>query len=498
MRKFVSYWVPVLLLSYSVLALPATDNQGSGAPPVSMDARFSRFDTIAHIRRNHRSLAPQAESISHWSAYYNVNPVLLVNIAKASSSQRELTSASIRDLAESLGKLARRQARTSHPELTSEQALAGELGSIYSLAPEDAAGLIAKTRSETAAAGIVHSLQAATEVPPALDLPFTQPQAWEFNGVHTWTGNDDGSPMSSLDFARQFSSAWGEGTSDDWVTAASDGEVTVYSSCYVQILHDSGWASRYYHLDNLQVTTGQRVQAGDRLANYADDLTQALCSGGHSSGPHLHFALLKDGQYFSLQDIALSGYLVHPGDSSYDSSSARMWLEKRDVRYFAQQAPISQEEGDNTIDYRYNGMWFSPDHNGHGLNFEITESPQEGGSRKTIFIVMYTYDDDGLANFYVGNRDFERWRSDESMVVDMIQTAGGDFSSLQPVDFDDPEDVKPAGQIEVRFFDCTNAQTEIDLDERSSGQSVDWTLDLVKIIGVPDHVCDAASLPLED
>ena len=492
------FCVLLLLMILSSPVLPATTSASTEVPMVSTDRRLSGFDTIRHVQRNHHGLAAQAESISHWSAYYTVNPILLINIVKARSSREELTPQSIKSLAGSLGALAAQRARGAQIEASSPQSLAAELGGLYSLTVDVASEVLDLTRAETAAAGLTARIEVATDIPPALDLPFNQPQSWQFNGVHTWTGDDDGAPMSSLDFANTWSQGWGDDTSGDWVTAASDGRVNVFSSCFVQVLHDSGWATRYYHLDNLQVTSGQRVLAGDLIGNYANDSEQAICSGGHSNGPHLHFALLKDGQYFSLQDIALSGYLIHPGATSYDAAHDRMWLDKRGQRFYAFGPAIFKEEGDNTIDYRYNGMWFSPDHNGHGLNFEITEYPQEGGSRKTVFIVMYSYDDDGLANYYVGNRDYERWRSDESMIVDMVQTAGGDFTGLSPIDFDDPADVNPAGQVEVRFLDCINAQTELNLDERSSGQPFSHSIDLVKLIGVPDHVCDAASLPLTE
>jgi hypothetical protein len=263
------------------------------------------------------------------------------------------------------------------------------------------------------------------------------------------------------------------------------------------VRHDSGWATRYYHLDQLTVSSGQSLLAGQQIGIYADNEEQALCQGGHSAGPHVHFALMKDGSYYSLQDIALSGYLVHPGTTSYDASRDRMWLDKRDTRYFAFDQAIQTEPGDNTIDYRYNGMWLPTGHNGHGFSVDISEAPAEQGSRKTVFIAFYTYDDFGVANFYAGNVDFERWRSDQAMVIDMLQTAGGDFTNLSPIDIGDPEDAKFAGYISLRFLDCNNAIADISLDERSSGQPVEHSLELVKLIGVPDHVCEAASLPLE-
>jgi len=39
---------------------------------------------------------------------------------------------------------------------------------------------------------------------------------------------------------------------------------------------------------------------------------------------------------------------------------------------------------------------------------------------------------------------------------------------------------------------------EISLNERSSGQIVNHSISVTKLIGVPDHVCAAASLPLPE
>jgi murein DD-endopeptidase MepM/ murein hydrolase activator NlpD len=455
---------------------------------VIQDSRFSGFDAIEYVRRTHSGLAAHAEAISHWAGYYGVNPILLAHAAERDAAAAPFGAAAVRSLAERISAFASGQEDTAR--------LAAMLSQALSVSVLDAEGLLDGTRSAMRFAGLSLPLAIVEASPPALDLPFAEPQAWQFNGAHTWTGSDDGSPMSSLDWASSWSQRWGDDTSNDWVAAAHDGEVTVFSSCFVHVQHPGGWSTRYYHLDNVLVTTGQRVRAGDRLANYANDEEQALCSGGHSNTPHMHFALLRDGQYVSLSDIAVSGYAVHPGSSSYDTHRDRMWLEKRGQRYYAFDLPIGRQPGDNTIDYRYNGMWYSPDHDGHGMNIEITESPDGEASRHTVFLVMYTYDDAGDANFYVGNRDFERWRSDEGQEIELLQTAGGDLVDLSPIDFDNPDQVMPAGQAEVRFLDCNRARVALLLYERTSGQPVEHSLALQRLIGVPAHVCEAASLPL--
>ena len=490
-----AFWLGVLAAALPILAVSAPSGEPTTTPstPIAMDSRFSGFDAIAYVQRHDPALANQAEAISHWAGYYGVNPLLLARMAGLQLREGKWPGLPVRRLAE---RLSNAKAGLMAAGRKAPAQIAPALATTMTLSPDSAVQLLQATRQDMLDAGLSMTLAVTSERPPALDLPFAAPQAWQFNGVHTWTGDDDGSPMSSLDFTRSWALDWGSDTSEDWVAASHDGEVTVLSSCFVQVQHPQGWATRYYHLDNVVVVTGQQVQAGDLLANYAGNKQQALCSGGHSTGPHVHFALLRDGQYAGLGNVPLSGYLVHPGSSSYDTNHDRMWLEKRDRRYYAFSEQIAAEPGDNRIDYRYNGMWYAPEHDGHGMNIEISEWPDGEGSRKSVFLVMYTYDDAGDANFYVGNVDFNRWRSDESMVIDLLQTAGGDLSNLAAIDFTDPEQVMPAGQAEVAFDDCNTARVDLLLYERTSGQPVEHSLELLRLIGVPPHVCEAASLPL--
>jgi hypothetical protein len=457
--------------------------------PLRMDARFSGFDTIAHVRRTHPGLADQAIAISHWEGYYSVNPILLGHLAGELAAP---DSGAIRQLARSL----RTETDAVEAHLATGSQPAQSLQRVLGLSVESLNALVSKTRADMATAGISRVQAVIASEPPLMDLPFPARLRWQFNGVHTFTGDDNGSPMSSLDFTSSWSQRWRDDTSGDIVTAAHDGEVTVFSDCFVQIQHANGWGTRYYHLDEVPVFTGQKVRAGHRIGIYAGLRPQALCSGGHSTGPHLHFSLLRDGRYTSIADLVLSGYRVHPGEESYDSSPERMWLEKRELRYFAYGSAVGQEPGDNTIDYRYNGMWYTPEHSGHGLNIELTELPAGDGTRKVVFVVLYTYDDGGEANFYVGNRDFDRWRSDESMTIELLQTAGGDLTNLSPIDFMNPDHVKPVGGVELLFRDCNTVSVKLQLQERTSGQPAYHLLELDRLIGVPPHVCMAASLPL--
>lgn len=434
----------------------ASESEGMDST-ILLDNRFSGFDAIAHVRREHPQLDGLAEAISHWAGYYSVNPIVLAReVAQAPSVPKNADG--VKRLAAALAEMGRAQVQATPPQ-----------------SPEST----------------------SADQPPVMDLPFAYPQAWLFNGVHTWTGSDDGAPMSSIDFVESWQQRWGDDTSANLVAAAHDGEVTVFSSCFVHVQHPGGWGTRYYHLDGLVVENGQQVLAGQALGVYAGIESQALCGGGHSTGPHLHFALTHDNQYTEIGNHAFSGYLVHPGEYSYDARASHMWLEKRGEKYFGYARKIAHETGDSIIDYRYNGMWYTPEHDGHGVNIEISEFTDGEGSRKSVFVIVYTYDDDREANFYVGASEFERWRSDETMSINMLQTSGGNLADLLPIDFDDPGQATPAGSVQVRFFDCGQAQVDLMLIDRVSGQVAHQPLQLTRLIGVPDHACNAASLPLE-
>ncbi|HBB9961724.1 TPA: M23 family metallopeptidase [Vibrio parahaemolyticus] len=77
------------------------------------------------------------------------------------------------------------------------------------------------------------------------------------------------------------------------ITATGNGIVRIarysYSAGnYVEIEHDTHYKTRYFHLNHLSVKEGQHVRRG-----------QIIGLSGHtglSSGPHLHYELLKDGK----------------------------------------------------------------------------------------------------------------------------------------------------------------------------------------------------------
>lgn len=101
--------------------------------------------------------------------------------------------------------------------------------------------------------------------------------------IHPTTGEEK--LHSGIDFAAE------QGTA---VTAAADGIVVKTgedTACgrYVIILHGNGDATYYSCLDEILVEEGQQVSRRDQIATVG--------STGTSTGPHLHFAVSRDGKY---------------------------------------------------------------------------------------------------------------------------------------------------------------------------------------------------------
>ena len=79
------------------------------------------------------------------------------------------------------------------------------------------------------------------------------------------------------------------------IVAAADGVVTDAGltagfGAWVKIRHADGSVTLYGHVNTWLVTVGQRVMAGDQIAT--------IGNRGQSTGPHLHFSVLKNGTDF--------------------------------------------------------------------------------------------------------------------------------------------------------------------------------------------------------
>lgn len=89
---------------------------------------------------------------------------------------------------------------------------------------------------------------------------------------------------SGIDFAS---------TSGSGVQAVADGVVTFAGrdggyGLMIELAHGNGYSTRYAHNQKVLVNVGQRVKKGDKIS--------LMGSTGHSTGPHVHFEVLKDGK----------------------------------------------------------------------------------------------------------------------------------------------------------------------------------------------------------
>ena len=78
--------------------------------------------------------------------------------------------------------------------------------------------------------------------------------------------------------------------------AADDGEV-IFAGSYggygntIIVSHGGGISTQYSHLSRILVAEGKKVLKGDKIG--------LVGSTGISTGPHLHFGVIKDGQVVS-------------------------------------------------------------------------------------------------------------------------------------------------------------------------------------------------------
>ncbi|AYB42377.1 M23 family metallopeptidase [Paenibacillus lautus] len=83
------------------------------------------------------------------------------------------------------------------------------------------------------------------------------------------------------------------GKTGDPIYAAGAGEVTAAErsgarGLYIVIRHPNGLETWYMHLDSLDVSAGDHVEQGETIGK--------LGSSGRSTGPHLHFQVVKNNQ----------------------------------------------------------------------------------------------------------------------------------------------------------------------------------------------------------
>lgn len=82
---------------------------------------------------------------------------------------------------------------------------------------------------------------------------------------------------------------------------------------YVLIQHENGYRSHYAHLSEVQVYRGQLVRQGAPIG--------LAGSTGHSTGPHLHFGISRDGIW--MNPLKLIGHETANGTKVEDADALR-------------------------------------------------------------------------------------------------------------------------------------------------------------------------------
>jgi len=158
----------------------------------------------------------------------------------------------------------------------------------------------------------------ATPPSDLLKLPYPCNDTWKFfQGPHPWNGSNycNTEPHSSLDFGPG-NSCSSPIPSNEWITAAASGSVTVKcNGCMIVIDHGNGWETRYYHVANPSVSSGDTVNKDDRLGHPSCRPTYGescgSCGGSASGSQHVHFAINLNGAYQSIDGTSLEGWIVH-------------------------------------------------------------------------------------------------------------------------------------------------------------------------------------------
>ncbi len=148
--------------------------------------------------------------------------------------------------------------------------------------------------------------QALLRSAPDLALPWSHTETWRLTGgPHSHVGR--GRPWSSLDFAGPLRGGAYR------VTAAASG--TIFRPCpnLVQVRHGDGWTTSYYHLKDVTVRSGQRVQRGQLLGFTS---TRSGC-GGSATGSHVHFTIMFRGDPVNVAGLRIGGWTVREGTSQY-------------------------------------------------------------------------------------------------------------------------------------------------------------------------------------
>jgi len=295
------------------------------------------FDVQQYISQNAPHLNEHAEAISHYAGLSGTSPRVLialieletglitnkkgdVNLPFGVLSSKFGFIEQLKEISDQV--LLHRHQRSSAKNAFIDKKSLKLKKTLQKLFPDFEFSTPSKTSSQSrsSAKKAAASVSASSSLPAwnYFSLPYPVGETWYIGGAHA---NDGGTGVhSSLDLSTG-GFGWGADLSNIWVTAAAPGTVKVHSSCFMEIIHDGGWSTTYYHMSDLQFATGASINRDAAIGHYASNYNQAVCNGGSSTGPHLHFSLKKNGYQHSLNNVYLSGYKIKAtSNTSYDTN----------------------------------------------------------------------------------------------------------------------------------------------------------------------------------
>jgi LasA protease len=300
------------------------------------------FDVEKFCSENAPHLMPHAELISHVAGKRRVSPRVLIALmeqqSQAISNSASSVSGALGGLSEKNG--LREQLEDLSARIRSTADLYGNglrvnvdspASGIMTVIPAEVLRQMGKVYQGLFPGVVAPEESAASQALTAaipMQFPFPVDKSWYFGGAHA--DNGSGFPFSSLDFYKG-GEDWGS-TITETVRASAGGTVKKHSSCFVEVIHSGQWSTGYYHMGPISVTTGTVVTANQSLGKYANSKSQALCDGGDSTGPHVHWSLYSSQAEASLSGMVLSGWKISVGTSNYDENCNRMYLTKDGVK----------------------------------------------------------------------------------------------------------------------------------------------------------------------
>ncbi|WP_196140798.1 pre-peptidase C-terminal domain-containing protein [Aliikangiella sp. G2MR2-5] len=407
------------------------------------------FDLQFYLETKAPHLLPYKEMISHYAGYSSISPKVLLTLMEqqtgivlASSISKEMLltpfgklssehgfQAQLADISGRLASFYYQSDELGRASLnesaTSRRKMLNILSRIYNIDTSQSEGDILQERSlptvklkkfsqlyqslfttevnetsktsKSTSSSLTESSIASIDINNYFQMPFPVGESWTFGGAHTNTGSGS-YPLSSLDLNN--GGYWGADLSHIFIAAAAPGRVIIHSSCFMEVIHDDGWSTTYYHLSRIRVAHNSNVTRGTKLANYASTRRQALCNGGQSSGPHVHFSLKKNGQFYHLNGIKFSEYQVHTGRNSYDDNCNYFWLNRKGSYYCAWNWIYNEGVDDDlepTIWPMENGQVRNNINGDKGVTYYYRIALPEGASNLKI----ESYNGSGDADMYV-------------------------------------------------------------------------------------------------